>query len=145
MTGGFSESAKRALDSALVCARTLGHAYIGSEHLLMGLLMQHDTLPARLLSEQGLTVKELRAQIRRSTDDARADEAHGYIQIHDDMDGHDTQRSLRTFKHEPAYPLLSWRDRHEDGLYEQRGLLRFGDSRTCRDAGYRCRARRPDK
>ena len=34
---GFTEKANRALNSAIETAENLGHTYIGSEHLLLGL------------------------------------------------------------------------------------------------------------
>jgi len=50
----FSQEARRALTSAQVDARRFHHNWIGTEHLLLGLLDQPEALSARLLAERGL-------------------------------------------------------------------------------------------
>ena len=37
---GFTEKANRALNLAIEKAETMGHTYIGSEHLLLGILAE---------------------------------------------------------------------------------------------------------
>jgi len=54
MNGKFSQSAKNALQSALTAAQELGHTYIGSEHLLLGLLAEPDSAAFRLLTSRGV-------------------------------------------------------------------------------------------
>ena len=54
MNGKFSQSAKNALQSALTVAQDLGHTYIGSEHLLLGLLAEPDSAAFRLLTSRGV-------------------------------------------------------------------------------------------
>ncbi len=54
----FSQAAQNALESALEFARELGHTYIGSEHLLLGLLAEPDSAAARLLVSRGVSLKE---------------------------------------------------------------------------------------
>ena len=46
---GFTEKANRALNSAIEIAENLGHTYIGSEHLLLGLLESADSVAGKLL------------------------------------------------------------------------------------------------
>lgn len=41
-------------------ARTLGHNYVGTEHLLLGLLHQPNSVAAQLLIEQGATLDGIR-------------------------------------------------------------------------------------
>jgi len=50
----LTKSAEAALGRALEMARQLGHNYIGSEHLLLGLLSQKDSVAARVLEDNGL-------------------------------------------------------------------------------------------
>ena len=62
MNSKFTEKAKAALDASLVLAREMGHTYIGSEHILMGLLSVPESVAYRILSDRGLalgTVREL--------------------------------------------------------------------------------------
>jgi ATP-dependent Clp protease ATP-binding subunit ClpC len=51
----FSPRAQRALELAEQSAAELGHSYIGSEHLLLGLLKEGEGIAHRVLTEQGLT------------------------------------------------------------------------------------------
>ena len=46
-------------------ARALKHGYIGTEHILLGLLREKDGLAARVLESLGVTVDDMRAQIER--------------------------------------------------------------------------------
>ena len=50
----FTERARRAIDAAAVAARDLGHNFVGSEHLLLGLFAQPEGLAARALTEAGV-------------------------------------------------------------------------------------------
>ena len=63
MNGKFSQSAKNALQSALVAAQELGHTYIGSEHLLLGLLAEPDSAAFRLLSSRGVDKETVRTRV----------------------------------------------------------------------------------
>ena len=47
---GFTEKANKALNKAVECAQNLGHTYIGSEHLLLGLLSDTATVAGVVLS-----------------------------------------------------------------------------------------------
>jgi hypothetical protein len=51
----FTQPAKKTLELALRAALLLGHNYIGTEHLLLGLLDEEDGLGARTLSDLGVT------------------------------------------------------------------------------------------
>lgn len=47
-------------------ARGLGHSYVGSEHLLLGLVAQQDTISGQVLRSTGLEPAGLRAIDRKS-------------------------------------------------------------------------------
>src|SRR5256885_1374962 len=51
----FTQPAKKTLELALRAALLLGHNYIGTEHLLLGLLDEEDGLGARTLTDLGVT------------------------------------------------------------------------------------------
>ena len=53
----FSPRAQRALELAEQSASDLGHSYIGSEHLLLGLIREEEGIAHRVLTEQGLTAE----------------------------------------------------------------------------------------
>lgn len=61
----FSEDAKRSLEGAMTEARELGHSYVGSEHLLLGLLREGQSVGARALAGAGVTSETLRAEVQR--------------------------------------------------------------------------------
>lgn len=55
----FTAKAKNALQAAQNSARELGHNYIGSEHLLIGLLREGSGVAANALSETGITEENI--------------------------------------------------------------------------------------
>jgi ATP-dependent Clp protease ATP-binding subunit ClpC len=61
----FTEPARQVVVFAQDEARRLNHNYIGTEHLLLGLLRQEDTLAARALAFLDVTLEESRAQVAR--------------------------------------------------------------------------------
>ncbi|MCR5681384.1 MAG: ATP-dependent Clp protease ATP-binding subunit, partial [Clostridiales bacterium] len=66
MTIGFTKKAQNALNRALYFASEMGHASVGSEHLLLGLLAERDGIAARVLEEQSVTFDKVRRQIGES-------------------------------------------------------------------------------
>ena len=60
MAGKFTPSAQNALKSALNLAREMGHTYIGTEHILLGLLAESDSVAARLAAKRGVTYEGTR-------------------------------------------------------------------------------------
>ena len=48
------------LELALRESLALGHNYIGSEHLLLGLIREGEGLAARILTEAGVSLDDLR-------------------------------------------------------------------------------------
>ena len=55
MANNFSENSTRALNLALEAARQFGHGYIGTEHLLLGLLRADGGVSSKVLLDAGLT------------------------------------------------------------------------------------------
>ncbi len=62
---GFTEKANEALNAAMLSAEDLGHAYVGSEHLLLGLLSA-DGVASSVLSSKGITKQKVEEIIRMS-------------------------------------------------------------------------------
>jgi ATP-dependent Clp protease ATP-binding subunit ClpA len=61
----FTERARQVVVLAQDESRTLKHNYIGTEHLLLGLLREEEGLAARVLESLDITVEEVRAQVER--------------------------------------------------------------------------------
>jgi ATP-dependent Clp protease ATP-binding subunit ClpC len=61
----FTERARHVVVVAQEEARALQHNYIGTEHILLGLLGEEEGLAARVLGSLGLTLEKVRAQVVR--------------------------------------------------------------------------------
>ncbi len=59
----WTEKAQNALKLAYEAASELGHNYVGSEHLLMGLLREESGIASRVLQESGLSDETLKAAV----------------------------------------------------------------------------------
>ena len=69
---GYSSRLKNAVDLAAEEARELKNHYIGTEHLLLGLLRTGDTLASRVLEKSGVTLERVRrmvADLQRNVDE----------------------------------------------------------------------------
>src|ERR671919_746380 len=69
----FTERARQVVVLAQEEARTLKHNYIGTEHILLGLLREEEGLAARVLESLDITVERVRAQVARILLDFDAD------------------------------------------------------------------------
>jgi ATP-dependent Clp protease ATP-binding subunit ClpC len=68
----FTPRAKKVLELSLREALQLGHSYIGTEHLLLGLVRQGDGVAIRILSELGVEGSVIRAQVLESISSLRS-------------------------------------------------------------------------
>src|ERR1700691_4012911 len=55
--------AKKVIEYAIEEARTLSHNYVGTEHLLLGLIREHDGVAAQVLRNLGLKLEEVREEV----------------------------------------------------------------------------------
>jgi ATP-dependent Clp protease ATP-binding subunit ClpC len=62
---GLTPRARRVIELAIDEARYLGHNYIGTEHLLLGLLREGEGIAAGVLDSFGITLERTRAEIER--------------------------------------------------------------------------------
>ncbi len=61
---GFTQSANNALNYSIEAAENLGHTYIGSEHILLGLLSDSRMVSASILGSKRVTLKKAEEQIK---------------------------------------------------------------------------------
>ena len=67
MTNKFTQKAESALGRALSSAEKLGHTYIGSEHLLLALASEEESIAASILSSKGIDKKLITEKIKEIT------------------------------------------------------------------------------
>ena len=63
MKNRFTERAQHALAAALGCASAMGHTYIGSEHILLGLLSDADSIAGKMLAARNTDADEVRLAV----------------------------------------------------------------------------------
>jgi DNA-binding MarR family transcriptional regulator len=59
----FTERSRQVIVLAQEEGRALGHNYLGTEHILLGLLREKESLGARILESLGITAERVRAQV----------------------------------------------------------------------------------
>ena len=63
MTNRFTSRAQNALNGALREATALGHTFVGSEHLILGLLTEEDGIAAKLMTARGVDAEKFRKAV----------------------------------------------------------------------------------
>lgn len=63
MYGRFTEKAEKAINLSQEAAMQLGHSYVGTEHLLLGLLREGSGVAARVMQGQGVTEEKVLREI----------------------------------------------------------------------------------
>jgi|SRR5262245_38835 len=77
----LSEETKRVLTYAAEEAEKLGHRYIGTEHLLLGLLVEQETIAHEFLTEFGVVLYDVRKVIRNTRADIRYNREETWSQL----------------------------------------------------------------
>ena len=62
----LTENARRSLAHAGTIARGLGDAYIGTEHLLLGVMAQDGSLGGKILEDAGVTLSKAQVALKLS-------------------------------------------------------------------------------
>ena len=61
---GFTEKANNVINHAIESAQEMGHSYVGSEHILLGLLKESDSAACRILEEAGVSADVIEEKIK---------------------------------------------------------------------------------
>jgi ATP-dependent Clp protease ATP-binding subunit ClpA len=75
----FTDRARRVVVLAQEEARGLQHSYIGTEHLLLGLIAQGDGVGGQALAQLGVTLDDVRADVERIIGRGSGEVAEGHI------------------------------------------------------------------
>ncbi len=122
----FTPRAKRVLELSWDEARQLGHNYIGTEHLLLGLIREGEGVAARVLENLGVDLTKVRSHVIRLLGESGAATAGG-------------STSTSTGRFENSDPRRVWSQPHSSGVGKQigsgcrsreRNRARHSDSRS---------------
>jgi len=97
-----TEELRTVINLAVQEARKLNHRYVGTEHLILGLLSHGESIPAQILREQGLSLDQLREKtlaLLSSSLDSSHDLAHSR---HGDFEWAHQQELAKAFR-SPAF------------------------------------------
>lgn len=61
----FTPNSKKVLELAVEEARNMGHNYIGTEHLLLGLIKKEESIGAKILAKFGVTLEKAKEEIAK--------------------------------------------------------------------------------
>ncbi|MBQ9920468.1 MAG: ATP-dependent Clp protease ATP-binding subunit ClpC, partial [Clostridia bacterium] len=66
--GGFTGKSNEAINSAISVAESLGHTFVGSEHLLLGILLSSGSVAATILEESGISYNAVEKIVTKLVD-----------------------------------------------------------------------------
>ena len=91
----YTSRAKKVLELAMSEARQLRHSYVGTEHMLLGLLAEQKGIAAQVLNEAGLTIDKAREETLRllGTDPNDSRVGGGPLSTHPASPGYARSRS----------------------------------------------------
>ncbi|MBQ7499618.1 MAG: ATP-dependent Clp protease ATP-binding subunit [Clostridia bacterium] len=67
MSTNFTEKAQNALNKSIETARRLGHSYVGSEHILLGILADRESVAGHMLDQYGATFEDIEKAVVEMT------------------------------------------------------------------------------
>lgn len=97
---------RQCLKYALDEARKLGHHYIGTEHLLLGILREGHNIPASALSERGVKIETIREHILKHLAGTNHDEHQGVMTSPDASEWLHQQELAKAFRSARFWNLL---------------------------------------
>ena len=62
---GLTHQGKQSIELAVLEAQSLGHHYLGTEHLLLGLLREEEGLASQVLLDSGVTLEKARELVKQ--------------------------------------------------------------------------------
>ena len=107
----YTSRAKKVLEFSMTEARELQHSYVGTEHLLLGLIREDHGVAAQVLLSMGLTADKVRNEVLRL--------------INPESSGQGQPSTQRPAERQAAITLVV---EHPDGRIEARKFRRTGDA-----------------
>ena len=103
----LSHECKRALAYGAEESERLNHKYIGTDHLLLGLLREKDCFAAQLLREQDLTLDSLRKQVQQSQAPAARRAADSFARLDVWLAQLETRGGMRIVRQKDAVAIYA--------------------------------------
>jgi ATP-dependent Clp protease ATP-binding subunit ClpC len=104
----FTPRAKKVLALSASEARGLGHSYVGTEHILLGLLREGEGIAARVLENLGVDLDETRYEIMKTLDPNYDPSAEGEFEDEEEQDSSPLMDSIQQRgKGKPKTPALN--------------------------------------
>ena len=161
---GLTPRAKQIIELATSDAAKLGHNYVGTEHLLMGILREYDSVAARLIASTGVDLNKLYTDvinmISNSEFKPKAQVAKGYSKRSDTKTLDQFSRNLtesaskglldpvigRDKEISRVIQILSRRSKKQPSTYRRAGRRKDGNRRGAGSKDYiRRRSREPSR
>ncbi len=98
MQNKFTKTAENVLSSALEASRSLGHTYVGTEHILLGLLTEKNGIAYKILTSKGLTYNSIKEMIVEGCG----------MGVSTDITGNDMTRRAKEIIEESAFEALKY-------------------------------------
>ncbi|KXG44871.1 ATP-dependent Clp protease ATP-binding subunit [Tepidibacillus decaturensis] len=76
MTISYTPRAKKVIELSMDEARKLGHTYVGTEHILLGLIREGEGVAARVLNNLGVSLNKARQQVLQLLGNTEAVSSH---------------------------------------------------------------------
>ena len=92
LTAGREDEAKRVIEKALSEAVRLGHGYVGTEHLLLGIISEPDCTGARAIAAAGVDARRIYSDI------VSVFRGGGYSASHSGQRGSETNEETKTIE-----------------------------------------------
>ena len=132
---GLTPRAKKVIELAVDEARRLNHHYIGTEHLLLGLVREGEGIAAGVLESLGVNLEKVRAQVMQVVSQspslqpeqaADQDAVHGRARLRSDRGGAQRTSSVRSIGRqteiERVMQILSRRTKNNPALIGEPGV-----------------------
>ncbi len=100
------EDTRECVKFALDEARKLGHHYIGTEHLLLGILREGNNPPARILTERGIKLEVIREEILKYLAGVDHEDQYGGTSGHDATEWLHQQELSKAFRSARFWHIL---------------------------------------
>ena len=110
----YTSRAKKALELSMMEARELNHSYVGTEHLLLGILREERGIAAQVLSTLGVTTTGVRHEVLRI--------------LGDDSPKSTVTSERRAERHNEREAAITLVVDHPDGRIEAKKFTRSGDA-----------------